>query len=170
MSKDPKSPPPDYEVGYGRPPRQTRFKKGQSGNPKGRPKVRGGAEVDVADLRIGLVTITQDGVARKMPAKEVELRKILAKAIKGDMRSIKYLLEQFEKYKAVRPQPRPVGGGVAKMPKSMPFDMGVLMFRKFGPPPWSKREVNEGRAMSVGTHGGAQLNIDESGEHDDHGQ
>ncbi|MEO1018869.1 MAG: DUF5681 domain-containing protein [Pseudomonadota bacterium] len=28
----------NYEVGYGKPPVSTRFKKGQSGNPKGRPK------------------------------------------------------------------------------------------------------------------------------------
>jgi hypothetical protein len=27
----------DYEVGYGKPPRHTRFKSGQSGNPRGRP-------------------------------------------------------------------------------------------------------------------------------------
>jgi hypothetical protein len=29
---------PHYEVGYGRPPVETRFKPGQSGNPRGRPK------------------------------------------------------------------------------------------------------------------------------------
>ena len=28
----------DYEVGFGRPPKKSQFKKGQSGNPKGRPK------------------------------------------------------------------------------------------------------------------------------------
>lgn len=28
----------EYEVGYRKPPRHTRFRKGQSGNPKGRPK------------------------------------------------------------------------------------------------------------------------------------
>ena len=28
----------EYQVGYGRPPRQTRFHKGRSGNPRGRPK------------------------------------------------------------------------------------------------------------------------------------
>jgi hypothetical protein len=27
-----------FEAGYGKPPRHTRFKKGQSGNPRGRPK------------------------------------------------------------------------------------------------------------------------------------
>jgi hypothetical protein len=26
----------DYQVGYGKPPKDTRFKKGQSGNPRGR--------------------------------------------------------------------------------------------------------------------------------------
>ena len=29
---------PGYEVGYGKPPKDTRFKPGQSGNPSGRPK------------------------------------------------------------------------------------------------------------------------------------
>ena len=28
----------DYEVGYGKPPKNTQFQKGVSGNPKGRPK------------------------------------------------------------------------------------------------------------------------------------
>ena len=32
------APRPGYEVGYARPPRDTRFKPGQSGNPRGRPK------------------------------------------------------------------------------------------------------------------------------------
>jgi hypothetical protein len=27
---------PDYEVGYGKPPKDTQFKKGKSGNPRGR--------------------------------------------------------------------------------------------------------------------------------------
>ena len=30
--------PPQYEVGFARPPRQTQFRKGTSGNPKGRPR------------------------------------------------------------------------------------------------------------------------------------
>jgi hypothetical protein len=29
----------DYEVGYGKPPEHAKFKKGKSGNPRGRPKV-----------------------------------------------------------------------------------------------------------------------------------
>ncbi|MBU1213165.1 MAG: hypothetical protein KJ587_18130 [Alphaproteobacteria bacterium] len=38
MTSKPTNPDDGNRVGYGRPPIETRFKKGQSGNPKGRPK------------------------------------------------------------------------------------------------------------------------------------
>ena len=41
FGRDPR-PSASYEVGYKRPPKHTRFKKGHSGNPKGRPKGTGG--------------------------------------------------------------------------------------------------------------------------------
>ena len=38
-NEQPETPPSDpYKVGYGKPPRHSQFKKGQSGNPQGRPK------------------------------------------------------------------------------------------------------------------------------------
>ena len=46
----------DDEVGYGKPPRESRWKSGQSGNPKGRPKAGGtGLLMEVAghSLRAG---------------------------------------------------------------------------------------------------------------------
>jgi hypothetical protein len=35
MLRRPQLMPGDYEVGYGKPPKHSRFRKGQSGNPKG---------------------------------------------------------------------------------------------------------------------------------------
>ena len=38
MSKPPKKPFGAYVVGFGKPPKNTQFQPGQSGNPKGKPK------------------------------------------------------------------------------------------------------------------------------------
>ena len=50
-----------YEVGYGRPPKKTRFKPGQSGNPKGRPSGTRNLETDLREelneqIPVALVT------------------------------------------------------------------------------------------------------------------
>ena len=50
MSKNPTS--NDYEVGYGKPPKTTQFKKGTSGNPKGRPR-KGHSQRRIAERVLG---------------------------------------------------------------------------------------------------------------------
>ena len=50
----------DHEVGYGRPPKETQFKKGQSGNAKGRAKK---TERDVVDM-------VRDAIRRQIPVRE----------------------------------------------------------------------------------------------------
>lgn len=83
----------DYEVGYGKPPRHSRFKPGQSGNPKGRP--RGAKNVD-ALLRAALyqkVQITRDGRRVKVPAIEAVFLRITRGGLEGDPRSIAHLIK-----------------------------------------------------------------------------
>lgn len=93
----------DYEVGYKRPPVHTRFKRGQSGNPKGRPKKvpepalhAGLSEEDALTLRLLAeeVSVVVDGQARRMTRREAICRAQLEQAMAGDLRAMKYTHEQ----------------------------------------------------------------------------
>lgn len=83
----------DYEVGYGRPPKETRFKKGQSGNPKGRPK--GSLSLDGL-LRRELakpITITENGKRRRVPKGEALVTRVVNTALAGDLKGLQGVLQ-----------------------------------------------------------------------------
>jgi len=82
----------DYMVGYGKPPRHTRFKKGHSGNRKGRPQ---GAKNSATLLNEALsepVIVTETGRRKTISKKQAILKQIVNKAASGDHRSIQLLL------------------------------------------------------------------------------
>jgi hypothetical protein len=87
-----------YTIGYGRPPVATRFRPGQSGNPRGRPK--GSRSVgDVLEATLNRrVQITENGRARKMPAIEIVLLKLIQDAMRGNTAAIRLLLALTERY------------------------------------------------------------------------
>jgi len=74
----------EYEVGYGRPPKSGRFKKGQSGNPKGRPKGRKALNTIIDDVFRKKMTIRVDGKTKKVSQFEALCRRIFKDGLKGD--------------------------------------------------------------------------------------
>jgi hypothetical protein len=83
----------DDKIGYGRPPKWTRFKPGQSGNPKGRPKAR---KTFGHILYAGLqrkIQVTEKGTTRKLSVYEVLAQKLLSDALRGERGSLKLLLQ-----------------------------------------------------------------------------
>ena len=81
------------EVGYGKPPEATRFKKGVSGNPKGRP--RGGLNVATVFVRTlrERVTINESGRRKTVTKLEAALKQLINKAASGDLRALRQLVE-----------------------------------------------------------------------------
>lgn len=82
----------EYQVGYGKPPKHTRFKPGRSGNPKGRPKGVRNFKSDVKKALGAAVRITREGRAHRVSTQEAALLRLLEKALGGDMRALDKLL------------------------------------------------------------------------------
>jgi hypothetical protein len=70
-----------YEVGYARPPRATQFKKGQTGNSKGRPKGGKNFETRVRAAFDRRITIREHGRERRVTVAEAILTKLTAEAL-----------------------------------------------------------------------------------------
>jgi hypothetical protein len=88
----------DYAVGYRRPPESTRFKPGISGNPKGRPKGSQPVAAMLQEIIKQKIAVTENGKTRSLPVLEIMLRRLANDAMRGEQRSIKFLLSLLEHY------------------------------------------------------------------------
>jgi hypothetical protein len=81
-----------YTVGYGRPPLSTRFKPGQCGNARGRPKgTRSARSMARATLEQRIVVSTT-GVPKRMSVREIAFQRLAEKAMDGDLKALNFLL------------------------------------------------------------------------------
>jgi Family of unknown function (DUF5681) len=86
-----------YKVGKGRPPVASRWKPGQSGNPRGRPRGSKNLGTILSEALNEKIMVQEKGRSRSMPAREVIGKRIVHAAMKGDLKSINLLIAHDSK-------------------------------------------------------------------------
>lgn len=86
----------DYEVGFGRPPKESQFKEGQSGNPNGRKKKSKSVADQVQSELSRKITVKEAGVAKKISVQTVILRTLSARAAKGEIAAARFLYQLLD--------------------------------------------------------------------------
>jgi hypothetical protein len=87
----------DYEVGYGKPPKHTRFRKGQSGNPRGRAKSTHNFKTELRSVLDETLSLSMAGREVKLSARKAMLLALRNKALKGDTRAIGLMVAMLER-------------------------------------------------------------------------
>jgi len=82
-----------YEVGYGKPPRDSQYRPGQSGYPAGRRKGVRNLKTDVKRTLKMPVKVTKGGRTRTRSTQEVALMVLREKALNGNSRALERLFE-----------------------------------------------------------------------------
>ena len=81
-----------YEVGYGKPPRKSQCKPGESGNRKGRPKDSKNTYTMLNEVLDQKINIKENGRDLRIPKKLAMIMQLVNKAVKGDVKAINSLL------------------------------------------------------------------------------
>jgi len=81
-----------YEVGFGKPPKATQFREGQSGNPKGRPKGKPNLVTVINRTLQAKVIINENGRRREVTKYEAGMIQLSNKAASGDLPALKMVI------------------------------------------------------------------------------
>jgi len=83
----------EEETGYGKPPKKHQFKKGVSGNPRGRPKGKKSFAALFKKLENEKITIQINGKTEKLTIEQAILKRVMIDSVVGKSSSARLYLE-----------------------------------------------------------------------------
>lgn len=86
----------DEQKGFGRPPVTSRFAKGKSGNPRGRPRGSRNAKAPYESVLGQLVTVRSESGERRITAAEAFILQMTKRGLNGDASAAKATLDAIE--------------------------------------------------------------------------
>ena len=78
----------EQQIGYGNPPKESRFKKGQSGNRRGRPKGSKNLKTDLTEELQTEIKVREGPRAVKISKQRAIVKTLIAKTLTGDARAV----------------------------------------------------------------------------------
>lgn len=84
--------PANYEVGYRKPPKHSRFPEGRSGNPKGRPKGARDLKTDLAAELGKRIVVSEGGRKTRVSKQQALIMRLVEQALNGNMGALNTLL------------------------------------------------------------------------------
>ena len=80
-----------YDVGFGKPPKRSQFRRGVSGNPKGRPKGKRNFATVLERTLQEKVVINENGVRKTVTKLEAAAKQLVNQAASGDLVALRQL-------------------------------------------------------------------------------
>jgi hypothetical protein len=88
----------DDKIGYRKPPQHSRFQKGKSGNPKGRPRGTKNFKTDLAEELSEQIVVTESGRTVRISKQRAVVKTLLARTLKGDARIVSTLMNVIVRF------------------------------------------------------------------------
>jgi Family of unknown function (DUF5681) len=92
----------EYGVGYRKPPKASRWRKGQSGNPHGRQKGARNLKTELTEELSEIISVKEQGLARRITKQRALIKAMTAKAVQGDTRAANLLINII--FRLLRPE------------------------------------------------------------------